>query len=296
MFKNLRTSTKLTLLCAMFIISIAATTYSLVAEKQIAIAFARKELIGSKFLETLRSIYATVLTGRPFNPSAPEPDASAHKMVEALLTAQSEAASALHTREIVQDLSGALSRLGSKHPGGESANAVDLLVKMQQLASRVGDSSNLTLDTDLDTYYLQNTLVDQLPKLLGRLGELWRVTSEAAGGVAPSNENKAYVLVLHGLIESTIGEIKNNLASAYRGNADESLKRAIDPTYVALFSATDAYLTRLKTGDPNGDSAALEREYETVVSSANSAWTVSQFQLDRLLQLRIDMLRASALP
>ena len=34
----------------MFIISIAATTYSLVAEKQIAIAFARKELIGSKFL------------------------------------------------------------------------------------------------------------------------------------------------------------------------------------------------------------------------------------------------------
>ena len=48
MFKNLRTSTKLTLLCAMFIISIAATTYSLVAEKQIAIAFARKELIGSR--------------------------------------------------------------------------------------------------------------------------------------------------------------------------------------------------------------------------------------------------------
>ena len=50
MFKNLRTSAKLILLCAMFIISIGVTTYSLVAEKQIAIAFARKELIGSKFL------------------------------------------------------------------------------------------------------------------------------------------------------------------------------------------------------------------------------------------------------
>src|SRR6516165_3187201 len=127
MFKNLRTSTKLTLLCAMFIISIAATTYSLVAEKQIAIAFARKELIGSKFLETLRSIYATVLTGRPFNPLAPEPDASAHKIVEALMTAQSDAAPALQTREVVQDLSGALSRLDSNSPLGASANAVDLL-------------------------------------------------------------------------------------------------------------------------------------------------------------------------
>src|SRR5262249_16535577 len=149
MFKNLRTSTKLTLLCAMFIISIAATTYSLLAEKQIAIAFARKELIGSKFLETLRSIYATVLTGRPFNPLAPEPDASAHKMVEALTTAQSDAALALHTREVVQDLSSALSRLGSNP--GDSTNTIDLLAKMQHFASRIGDDSNLTLDTDLDT-------------------------------------------------------------------------------------------------------------------------------------------------
>src|SRR5215470_4659593 len=196
MFKNLRTSTKLTLLCAMFIISIAATTYSLVAEKQIAIAFARKELIGNKFLDTLRSIYDTVLTGRPFNPLAPEPDASAHKLVEMLTTAQSDAAVALHTREVAQEVSSTLSRLDSNSLGGDSANAIGVLAKMQQLAARIGDDSNLTLDTDLDTYYLQNILVEQLPKLLGRLGELRMLTSEAAGVATPSNETNAHVLVL----------------------------------------------------------------------------------------------------
>jgi hypothetical protein len=216
MFKNLRTSAKLILLCAMFIISIGVTTYSLVAEKQIAIAFARKELIGSKFLETLRSIYAAVLISSPFGPLAPDRDASAHKVLEALTTAQSEAASALRTSEFVQDLSGALSRLGSNSPGSDSAGATDLLAKMQQLASRIGDDSNLTLDTDLDTYYLQNILVDQLPKLLGRVGELRVATSEAAGVAIPSNETKAHVLVLEGLIGSAISEIKNNLAAAYR--------------------------------------------------------------------------------
>jgi len=295
MFKNLRTSTKLTLLCAMFIISIAATTYSLVAEKQIAITFARKELIGSKFLETLRSIYGTVLTGRPFNPLAPEPDASMHKMLEALTTAQSDATPALHTREVVQDLSSALSRLGSNPSVGGSANAVDALAKLQKLASRIGDDSNLTLDTDLDTYYLQNILVEQLPKLLGRLGELSVVTSEAAGVATPSNENKAYVLVLDGLIGSTIGEIKNNLTAAYRGNADESLKRAVDSTYAALFSATDGYLARVKASDPGRgatetNNAGLGRDYKAVVDSAISAWTGSQSQLDRLLQRRINAL------
>src|SRR5262249_36214971 len=154
-----------------------------------------------------------------------EANTSAHKMVEAL-TAQSDAALALHTREVVQDLSGALARLGSNSPGGDSANAIDLFAKMQQLASRIGDDSNLTLDTDLDTYYLQNILVEQLPKLLGRLGELRVVTSEAAGIATPSNETNAHVLVLDGLIESATGEIKNKLTAAYRGNADGSLKRA----------------------------------------------------------------------
>src|SRR5262249_44426628 len=96
MFKNLRTSTKLTLLCAMFIISIAATTYSLVAEKQIAIAFARKELIGSKFLGTLRSIYETILTGKPFNSSPLVASASAREIFEQLSAPQSDAAASLH--------------------------------------------------------------------------------------------------------------------------------------------------------------------------------------------------------
>src|SRR6516225_7993929 len=293
MFKNLRTSTKLTLLCALFIISIAATTYSLVAEKHIAIAFARKELIGSKFLGTLSSIYHTVLTGRPFNPLALEPDASAHKMVEALTTAQSDAALALHTREVVQDLSSALSR--SNSPVGDSANVIDLLAKMQQLASRIGDDSNLTLDTDLDTYYLQNILVEQLPKLLGRLGELRMVTSGAAGVATPSNETNAHGLVLDGLIESATGEIKNKLTAAYRGNADGSLKRAVDSIYAALFSSTDTFVGRLKASGVDGgatetNNAALEREYEAVVSSANTAWTMSLSQLDRLPELRIAML------
>jgi signal transduction histidine kinase len=295
MFKNLRTSTKLTLLCAMFIISIAATTYSLVAEKQIAIAFARKELIGSKFLGTLGSIYETVLTGRPFNPLAPEPGASAHKIVEALTAAQSDAAPSLRTGEFVQDLSGALSRVGSNSPVIDSANPVDLLAKMQQLASRIGDDSNLTLDTDLDTYYLQNILVDQLPQLLGRLGELRMVTSDAAGVATPSNETNAHVLVLDGLIKSATGEIKGDLAAAYRGNADGSLKRSVDSTYAALLSSTDTFVGGLEASSVDGgatetNNAALERKYEAVVSSANRAWTVSQSQLDRLLQLRIDKL------
>lgn len=64
MFKSLRTSTKLLLLCGTFVISIAVTTAALVAEKQIAIAFARKELVGSRYLAAVRDIYPAILVQR----------------------------------------------------------------------------------------------------------------------------------------------------------------------------------------------------------------------------------------
>ena len=61
MFKNLPTGTKLFILCATFLISIAVPIYGLVTEKRIAIDFSRKELLGSQYLGTLREIYAAVL-------------------------------------------------------------------------------------------------------------------------------------------------------------------------------------------------------------------------------------------
>src|SRR5215475_7913061 len=101
MFKNFRTSTKLIFLCTMFIISVAVTTYTLVLEKQIAIAFARKELTGSKFLAALRPVYLAVLTNRPFNPFVSKSDLSAHKALDMLAMTQSEASATLQVGAIV---------------------------------------------------------------------------------------------------------------------------------------------------------------------------------------------------
>jgi len=294
MFKKLRTSTKLILLCAMFIISVGVTTYSLLTEKQIAISFARKELIGSKFLAALRGIDVTLLESRPLDPLAAESDSSTQKMLEALAVAQTDAAPALQTAESVQRLSNALRLVGSNSSAGNS-NAMEVVAGVQQLALRIGDDSNLTLDTDLDTYYMQNILVDQLPKLLAFVGELQLTTRETMAAATSSHESKARVLVLDGLIGSSTSEVKNDLAAAYRGNADGSLKRAVDSTYASLLAAIDTYLAASKggvvgDGAAEANSAALGPLYETVVNAANSAWAKSQSELDRLLQTRIEKL------
>src|SRR4029077_11331612 len=66
MFRNLSTSTKLIVLCGTFIIAIAVAIYSLVAEQQIAIEFAKKELTGVQYIEAIRGVYSRLL-GEPGN-------------------------------------------------------------------------------------------------------------------------------------------------------------------------------------------------------------------------------------
>ena len=46
----------------MFIVSLLVAAYGWLAEKQIAIDFARKELIGTRYLGALGKVYAGVLT------------------------------------------------------------------------------------------------------------------------------------------------------------------------------------------------------------------------------------------
>jgi signal transduction histidine kinase len=290
MFQSLRTSTKLILLCTLFIVSVAVTTYSLVVEKQIAISFARKELTGSKFLAALRPAYVTILTHKPFNPSASDVDTSAQEALETFATTQAEAASTLQIGKLLEVVSDSYTRPGSPSQVGETASALDLLAKMQHLSALAGDSSNLTLDTDLDTYYVQNIVVDQLPKLLGRLGELQIIPIQTSAKATSSSEDNVRLLVLDGMIKSTTDDIKNDLIAAYRGSADDTLKQAIESKFSSLFSVVDAYLLVRRAGSLDSDAAQSQHDWELVLNSASSAWTASQVQLDRLLQTRINKL------
>ena len=139
-----------------------------------------------------------------------------------LATTQAGAVATLQIGSFIEALSESIVHLGSTSQVRKPANGLDVLARFEELAARAGDSSNLTLDTDLDTYYVQNIAVDQLPKLLNRLGGLQIVPAQA------SSEDKIRLLVLDGLVKSTTDEIKNNLKAAYRGSADGSLKGAVD--------------------------------------------------------------------
>ncbi len=184
MFRNLSTSTKLILLCGAFIIAIAVAIYTLVAAQQIAIEFSKKELTGVHYIEAVRGVYSRLLGEPGNNTVSGQALPSAATVLNSLNKA--EAGANFDTASLEQSLASTLHRLWSEstEAGAKSGVLGEALVKARELISRVGDDSNLALDPDLDSYYLQDTLVRQMPRLLGQIGVIRELLGDKLGAVA----------------------------------------------------------------------------------------------------------------
>ena len=139
MFRNLSTSTKLIVLCGAFIVAIAVAIYALVAEQQIAIEFAKKELTGVQYIEAIRGVYSRLL-GEPGNTGVSgQALPSAAEVLSSLNKAEAEAN--LNTASLEQSLTNTLSRLwsDSTDESAKSGLVGEALVKSRDLISRVGD-------------------------------------------------------------------------------------------------------------------------------------------------------------
>jgi signal transduction histidine kinase len=299
MFKNLPTGTKLFILCATFLISIAVPIYGLVTEKRVAIDFSRKELLGSQYLGTLREIYAAVLADG-LEAKRAQDRASRAQLMSALALAEQQSGTHLQTAEFAGAFGAALKELWTTEhqPAERSGLILNALFKGQTLASRIGDDSNLALDPDLDTYYLQNIVVRKLPTFVARVAELQEffATSVTAGEAAAVRDVRLSALV--GLVRSTANEVTENLEAAYRGNADGRLRHTVDAKFAALTSSVHSYIGVLMTsagGIDTRDAVAYDRFHRNTVEQATQAWTAAQAELDRLLHVRIDGLLAKLL-
>jgi signal transduction histidine kinase len=292
MFQNLRTSTKLFILWCVFIVAIVVATYSLIAEKRIAIDFARKELVGTKYISAVRTVFAAILTGDPTPGS--QRAVSADEALRVLAAAQSASASMLQTAQFEQALAATLRQLQSSKAEGAGRDPLvaDAIAKARSLAIRVGDDSNLTLDPDLDTYYMQDIVVGKLPTLLGHLDASQRLLHEAAAN--PAADLGVRVAMLDSLLRSTLEVIQENLAAAYRGNIDGNLKPAVEASFAAMISSANSQFGRVKSIMAGGPPAAAvdpqsaNAAFANAVQSAVEAWAVAHSELDRLLQQRID--------
>jgi len=287
MFKSLRTSTKLLLLCSVFVGALVVATYSLIAEKQIAINFVRKELVGVEGLEVLRGVYTDILTNKGGVLAA------TGEAVRTLAQIEDDADfDKLDTQELETDLAGVIDKLSRAADADQRRTfSVDALTAARRLAARIGDDSNLTLDPDLDSYYVQNIVVAKIPILLSQIGELHSQLETLPPGNPSAADPAVAALVLGGMIRSTLDGIESDLQASYRGGSGAQLRKALGGKVEALISIWNAYLDAFNASLAGADDAAtLNRSYSSAVRSAIDTWSVGLVELKRLLTARLSHL------
>ena len=250
-------------------------------------------------LATLRGIYAAILTSQSGNGSSEPPGTSANEALKTLAAAEDDAefANIRQTAELEHALADTPRELWSSKAARPTIDPffVDALTLTRDLVSRIGDDSGLATDPSLDSYYLQAIIVRKLPAIIGQLGETQALFRTTVAAGALSSEGKVRLLMLDGLLRSNAAGVQDDLAAAYRGNTEGTLKGTLDADIAAMTMTTGLYLSAVDASLSHGaanraDLSAIDQLQRTAVDNALKVSTLTQTTLDRLLHQQIDKL------
>ncbi|MBW8816448.1 MAG: HAMP domain-containing protein [Caulobacterales bacterium] len=235
---------RLALISGLFCAPVALLLYLFIQASAAQMDFSGKELAGSRYLD---AVWPAMVAGSP----APKADGRFNE--NDALTAFAAADSALARAGAGADLIGA-----------------------------VADGSNLTLDPDLDSFYVMDAVTVRLPAV-------HKAATELAAALAAGDHDRIVVAAEH--LSMAADQAHNSLQAGMKNNAAGLTRQALDAHAQALGAAAQAVLADSHAriaGTPGAQprTEALETEVDTT-------WRVANVELARLLSVRIAGFRHS---
>ncbi|HKT01626.1 MAG TPA: GGDEF domain-containing protein [Rugosimonospora sp.] len=163
----------------------------------------------------------------------------------------------------------------------------------------IGDESNLTLDPELDSYYLMDTLQFRLPVLLDTAGRavdraaLARLAQDPVGD--PAAGASAELGLDNGVLSSTRAVLAHAATTVVANTQDLLVRTRARADFLRLDAAVRALCDVLGAAGPGGSAAVPPDAADRTRAAAGAFATDAAAGLDSLLRARIDRLSARAL-
>ncbi|MEA2782286.1 MAG: hypothetical protein QOK29_3830, partial [Rhodospirillaceae bacterium] len=299
MLSGLRVAHRLLLIYLLSFASVAYLAYTLVVENNIAIEFARKELRGIRYADVVRQSLLSIIRDRGTLEESQRDhysgsNAPLHRQMAALAAAEREYGDHLRTVALADALLAEMRKLGAQGASDPAArrilqaratNAARLLI------SRIGDESNLILDPDLDSYYISVAML-RIPEGVIEATELADAAVAASLHKSAEDESQMKFLLKEGAFSATIGGLVSDVTAAFRGNADGTLRRNLEPSFLRAESAINDFSRNLRymaieRGSADANSAAVDAVLRRVLDAMEEVWRDADVELNRLVQRRI---------
>ncbi len=183
---------------------------------------------------------------------------------------------------------------GSFSPEVNEARQRQFRDNARQLAAHVGDTSNLILDPDLDSYYLMDAAVLGLPRLQNRLVELRLLSGEA---FAKPELTAADILNLVSTgrllreadFDAVVSSTRTALAEDPNFHGPSPSIRQIEPALENFVVSMESLLKRLELTDPMQSAvhgAEIDQQIVKALDASYQLRDVVARELDELLRIR----------
>ncbi len=225
MLSKLKVSQKLVIMIAVLLVPLAYAVYLYVSEKNTSIAFSAKELLGTEYLPPVKKTLEHILAHQVAATAVLMGDTARRDQLVSLQATVDADLREIETIEkrLGKDLDSAASlqvlkadweAVRTRAVSGTAAESFALhskaIASVIDLIRRVGDTSNLILDPDLDSYYLMDGVIVQIPEAGQRLA----LASHYAAAVASQPGESATELAQLGAV---LGSLSGNVEAIRRG-------------------------------------------------------------------------------
>lgn len=186
-------------------------------------------------------------------------------------------------------------------PAKAEEQVVSFIADLRGMIAHAGDTSNLILDPDLDSYYLMDVTLLALPQTMDRLSVIGATLGEQLGsGISlDTAQMKEAAVFARMLSEADIGRVMADMDVTFKEDANfygisETLKPTIEPllaTYKETNEKLASEVSSISDGAAIGQGDLLD-EWQAATLAAYEFWNGGFQELDRLLEIRIASYRA----
>jgi methyl-accepting chemotaxis protein len=288
---------KIALVTVVLLLPLGLVTWGYVDIQTGQVAFSAKERDGVAYLRPVLTLTARTVQARQLVVSGGQPaDAGVSEAVRAVDAVDARLGGSLGVSDTWAMVKSALDEAGRRDAGQAAFKTYgEATTALLELIVAVSDKSNLTLDPDLDSYYVMDALVFRLPALLDlvgqTIGEVVLADAEASETVETARLRLARVA---GALASTQAAVDSGMSTAFAKTSREQLRGArtdVQAEQRAVAAVLDQVNEAVTSGRLSSVTVSAGDEARTVLAQLIDRLGP---ELDALLVTRIDGLRSKA--
>ncbi len=296
---------KFTLIGFLFALPLTLVIYLLISEINSRVDFAQKEIYGNEYLRPLRQLREYIPKLQLLNYQALN-----HNLTNLDARENLEA----KIEENFQSLANTDRRLGKTLVSSDKFNNLyqnwqnfklrrsqwsletydvvyyKLATSINRLSVQVGDTSNLILDPDLDTYYLMDATLLKLPEMQKILSQIRLISQKSSVRSDATPEERAQMITLAGKLRELNQDVAINMEVGFSNNPHGNLRPKLSESlrkFNAVVEQLTGQLDKLIYPTAVVEYYAYLDGSDRVLTSSFELWDESLAELDFLLQKRI---------